>query len=150
QVRELSSDEYATIRSQFEAMGSGHSNIMRETGRLLSELTGTAALVVSPRADVLTLKQMRFIVTGPDELLAVLVFANGTVQNRFLRARLTEEELTRVHNLLDDVAEGRTLGELREMFARRLSSERIAYDQLRKRAFELGEAALSEVAQGAM
>ena len=76
----------------------------------------------------------------------MLVMKNGTVQNRFLHATVTEAELQRIHNLLDDVVEGRTLGDLRELFERRLQSERVQHDELRRTAFELGGAAVEEAA----
>jgi heat-inducible transcriptional repressor len=143
--RELSPDDAARIRQGFSNLEPGH-DVLRETGKLLSELTGTAALVVSPRAETLTLKHLRFIRTNPGELLAVLVMANGSVQNRFVPSQVTDADLTRIHNLLDDVIEGRTLGALRELFARRLASERVQNDDLRRQAFQLGEAVMKEAA----
>ena len=143
QVRAVSDDDEMRIRVRFAEMQPGN-NVMRETGKLLSELTGTAAVVVSPKAETLALKHMRFIRTSHDELLAVLVMSNGAVQNRFLRAKVTDAELTKVHNLLDDVIEGRSLGEVRDLFARRLGTERVQHDDLRRRAFELGSAAVLE------
>lgn len=142
EVRELSAGDNERIRARFQDLAPGQ-NIMKEVGRLLSDLTGTASVVVTPRAESLTLKQVRFVKTQPGELLAVLIMSNGLVQNRFLKANLTDEDIVRVHNLLDDVIEGRTLGELRELFARRLASERVQHDALRRTAFELGGAALS-------
>jgi heat-inducible transcriptional repressor len=59
-----------------------------------------------------------------------------------------EDELQRNHNLLDDVVEGRTLGDLRELFHRRLQSERVQHDDVRRRAFLLGGAAVDEVFAG--
>jgi heat-inducible transcriptional repressor len=144
-VRELSSDEEASIRDRFASLEPGH-NVMRETGRLLSELTGTAAVVVAPRSQMLVLRQLRFMRIGSDQVLAVLVMKNGTVQNRFLPVVVTEVDLQRIHNLLDDVVEGRTLGDLRELFERRLQGERVQHDELRRRAFEMGGAAVEEVA----
>jgi heat-inducible transcriptional repressor len=141
--REPSPGDAARIRSGFEAMEPG-ADVMRETGKILSELTGTAAVVVSQRAESLSLKHLRFIRTNPDELLAVLVMSNGSVQNRFLHWNVTEADLQRIHNVMDDVTEGRTLGELRDLFARRLASERVQNDDLRRQAFQLGEAALSD------
>jgi heat-inducible transcriptional repressor len=141
QVRELTPAEDAQIRERVSSLEPGPSGL-RETGKLLSELTGTAAVVMAPKAESLTLRHLRFIPTQPGELLAVLVFTNGTVQNRFLRGTVEEPELTRIHNLLDDVIEGRTLGELRDLFARRLASDRVQHDALRRHAFELGEAAV--------
>ena len=97
----------------------------------------------------MTLKHLRFIRTMPGEVLAVVVMTNGTVQNRFLKAEVSEDELQKIHNLLDDVIEGRSLGDLRELFARRLQSERVQADETKRRAFELGEAAVSLADKGA-
>ena len=148
QVRELSHEEHALIRARFDELGPGQ-NMMRETGKLLSELTGAAAVVVTPRAEALTLNHLRFIRTRPGELLAVLVMSNGSVQNRFVAAEVTESELNRIHNLLDDVTEGRSLGDLRDFFARKLQTERVQQDTLRRAAFTLGEAAVSAAADAA-
>jgi heat-inducible transcriptional repressor len=146
--REPSADDAARIRTGFDSIEPG-GDVMRQTGKLLSELTGTAAVVVSPRVESLSLKHLRFIRTNPDELLAVLVMSNGTVQNRFLSGRATEADLQRIHNVMDDVTEGRTLGELRDLFARRLASERVQHDDLRRQAFQLGEAAVADPSYGA-
>ena len=143
--RQPSAQDADRIRSGFDAIEPG-ADVMRETGKLLSDLTGTAAVVVSPHTESLSLKHLRFIRTKPDELLAVLVMSNGSVQNRFLTGRATEADLQRIHNVMDDVTEGRTLGELRDLFARRLASERVQHDDLRRQAFQLGEAAVTEAA----
>jgi heat-inducible transcriptional repressor len=142
EVRELSRVEHERIRTRFEELGSGQ-NLMRETGRLLSDLTGAAAVVVTPRAESLTLKQIRFVRTQPGEVLAVLIMSSGAVQNRFVKVSLSDEQLVQIHNLLDDVIEGRSLGELRDLFARRLATERVQHDALKRTAFELGGAAIA-------
>jgi len=145
-VQQLSAEEHARIRAHIDMQSATSArdgrDVIRETGRLLSELTGTAAVVVAPRADAATLRTLRFVSVG-QELLAVLVMSNGVVQNRFVRATATDQELVSLHNLLDDVIEGRTLRELRDLFARRLATERVQQDAMRKRAFELGEAAVA-------
>lgn len=146
QLRQITEGDHARIREGLSTLEPGPA-MLRETGRLLSDLTGTAALVRAPRAETMTLKHLRFIPTMPGEILAVLVFTNGTVQNRFLKGSVQEPE--KVHNLLDDVIEGRTLGDLRELFARRLASDRVQQDLLRRGAFELGEAAITASALGA-
>ena len=147
--RELSPEDVAKIRGHFEALSAAPGvSLMRESGKLLSDLTGTAAVVVTPRAESLTLKHLRFVRIQSDQLLAVLVLSDGQVQNRFIRGDLSEAELIRVHNLLDDVGEGRTLGELRDLFARRLATERVQADDLRRRAFELGGEAVSRAVGG--
>src|SRR5450432_2959579 len=64
EVQQLLPQDQARIRLRFEEMHPGQ-NVMREAGKLLSDLTGTAALVVAPRAETLTLKHVRFIRTVP-------------------------------------------------------------------------------------
>jgi heat-inducible transcriptional repressor len=102
--------------------------------------------VAPPRTDARRLSTLRFIPTKPGQLLAVLVFNDGTVENRFIgvEGAIDDSTLNRVHNLLADVIEGRTLGEVRDLFARRLADERTALDQLRRVAFDLGQRALPD------
>ncbi len=146
ELRQVSAADHAFIERRFSDIEPGGSTLMSDAGKLLSELTGTAAVVVAPRAE-LKLKHLRFIRTTPGQVLAVLVMSNGEVQNRFLRLDVTEAELLQVHNLLDDVIEGRTLRELHELLTRRLQTERVQQDELRRTAFRLGEAAVAGVTQ---
>ena len=147
EVRTLSPEQQAAISARFAEIYGIASEPLRAAGRYLSELSGAAAVVAAPRAEVRTLSQLRFIQTKPGQMLAVLVFADGTVENRFLALDepVSEGELTRIHNLLADVIEGRTLGEVRDLFARRLADERVAVDALRRRAFELGSKAMADI-----
>jgi heat-inducible transcriptional repressor len=147
EVRQLSNEDRSMIQSRFGEIYALSRDPLRETGRLLSELSGGAAVVAAPRSEVRALSQLRFIPTKPGQLLAVVVFADGTVENRFLRVEepIADIELNRIHNLLADVIEGRTLGDVRDLFARRLADERQVLDALRRRAFELGSAATEDV-----
>ena len=147
EVRQLTEAENAELLQRFREIEPGP-NFLRETGKLLSDLTGAAAVVVSPKAETMTLRQLRFIRTQPGEVLAVVVMTNGVVQNRFLKTDVTERELEKIHNLLDDVIDGRSLGELRDLFERRLQTERVQADEMKKRAFALGEAAVQSATTG--
>jgi heat-inducible transcriptional repressor len=146
QVQALTSDEHLAIAGRFHEVAS-RSELLRSSGRILSELTDTAAIVASPRAESRTLRQLRFIPVRPEELLAVLVMNDGSVENRFVRLEtpVTEADISRIHELLGDVIEGRTLAQVRELCARRLSDERLAVNAVRRRAFELGQQALEGV-----
>ncbi|WP_437577500.1 heat-inducible transcriptional repressor HrcA [Sorangium sp. So ce887] len=147
ELRSVSPEQQAELSARFTEIYTVASDPLRETGRYLSELSGAAAVVAAPRAEIRALSQLRFISTKPGQLLAVLVFADGSVENRFLSIgeSINEGELNRIHNLLADVIEGRTLGEIRDLFARRLADERLQIDALRRRAFELGSQATADV-----
>lgn len=146
EVRTVSPEEQRRIGARFAEIYARAEDPLREAGRYLSELSGAAAVVAAPKKELRSLAQLRFIPTRPGQLLAVLVFSDGTVENRFVpvEAPISESELVRVHNLLADVIEGRTLGEVRDLFARRLAEDQIAVDALRRRAFELGSRAMPD------
>lgn len=143
EIQKLTTEERSKIHTRFAEIYAIAGDPLREAGRYLSELSGAAAVVAAPRTEVRALSQLRFIPTKPGQMLAVLVFADGSVENRFLPVDepIPEVELTRIHNLLADVIEGRTLGEVRDLFARRLADDRRDLDALRRRAFELGSKA---------
>jgi heat-inducible transcriptional repressor len=148
QMRALGPEEQRRMGERVAEIYARAEDPMREAGRYLSELSGAAAVITPPKKELRSLSQLRFIPTRPGQLLAVLVFKDGSVENRFVAidGTISDAELTRVHNLLTDVIEGRTLGEVRDLFARRLADERIALDALRRRAFELGSRAIPSAA----
>ena len=147
EVRALAPEEQAKLGARFAEIYAMADNPLREAGRYLSELSGAAAVIAGPPKELRTLSQLRFIPTKPGQMLAVLVFSDGTVENRFIAVddAISEGDLNRVHNLLIDVIEGRSLGEVRDLFARRLADERTALDALRRRAFDLGARATVDV-----
>lgn len=148
EVRAVPPEQQARIGERFAEIYATSTEPLRESGRLLSELSGAAA-VIAPRGELRTLAQLRFIPTRPGQILAVVVFSDGSVDNRFILvdAPIAEPELTRIHNLLADVVEGRSLAEVRDLLARRLADDRSALDNLRRRAFELGQKAMTEPAR---
>ncbi len=147
ELRTVSPEEQARITERFTEIYSLADDPLRATAKHLSELSGGAAVIGATKPELRTLSQLRFIPTRPGQILAVLVFGDGTVENRFvaLDAPLGSSDLERVHNLLADVVEGRSLGDLRDLFVRRLADERLAVDTLRRRAFELAQRATAEV-----
>jgi heat-inducible transcriptional repressor len=149
EVRALTPEEQAKLGARFTEIYAMADDPLRAAGRYLSELSGAAAVVAASKKELRTLSQLRFIPTKPGQILAVLVFSDGSVENRFIQtdAPISEGELTRIHNLLADVIEGRSLGEVRDLFARRLADDRVAVDALRRRAFELGSLAMVDVAR---
>ncbi len=118
---------------------------LRQAGKLLSDLAGAAAVVAPTPATSRKLHHLRFIAIEPGRLLAVLVFSDGVVENRYVNSEIAGSELERIQNLLADVVEGRTLGDIRALLATRLTSERRELDELRVRAFELASEAVSAV-----
>lgn len=88
---------------------------VRKAGKLLSELSGVPAIILQNRSESRCVKKLRFIPTGPGQLLAVIVLDDDSVENRFIHQEpaLEGSQLERLHHLLDEVTSGRTLQDLR-------------------------------------
>ena len=101
-------------------------DIPRETGKLLSGLSGAPAVVLRSPAESRRLLKLRFITTRPGEVLAVVVFEDTTVENRFLRVDkpISDAELDRLHGLLEETVPGRTLAEVRDAVTRGMTERR--------------------------
>jgi heat-inducible transcriptional repressor len=142
-VRQLSADDVSKITEWFADMPPG-ADILRETGRLLSEMANAPAVIVRSRAEQRTLVKVRFIPTRVGEVLSVIVLSDGTVENRFIAVErpLLESELERLHNMLEEVTEGRTLAAVREYFAQSLSEHRDELAALKNLGFSLMTAAI--------
>ncbi len=115
---------------------------VRETGQLLSRLTGTAAIIARAQVAKTSLDQLRFMRLAEGRTLAVLVTRSGTVENRVVVTELAvdDQSLERVNNYLAELVGGRTLEEVRDLLAVRLATEESQYQVLREQAQQMVEA----------
>lgn len=113
-----------------------NADLLRETGRLLSDMSGAPALVARLHGDRRALIKIQFVRTRPLELLAVMIGADGMVENRFvaLDHPIGDAELERLHNLLEDVVQGRTLADVRRALARAVVENEGEVTRLRRLA----------------
>ena len=140
--RQLSREERSEIDGWFSELPPG-TDLLREAGRRLSHLSGAPALLVRASSANRTLLKLRFIATRPSELLAVLVFSDGTVENRFiaLTEPVSDADLERIHNLLEATVGGRTLLDVREHFISGLREQHSELGALHEKGLALVRAA---------
>ena len=115
---------------------------VRETGQLLSRLTGTATIIAQPTVVEATLDQLRFMRLSSGRTLAVLVTRSGVVENRVVvtEVAVDDHSLERVNNYLAELVGGRTLAAVRDLLAVRLATEEGQYQVLRDQAQQMVEA----------
>jgi heat-inducible transcriptional repressor len=115
---------------------------VRETGQLLSRLTGTATIIARPPVAEAILDQLRFMRLSSGRTLAVLVARSGGVENRVVVTELDVDGhiLERVNNYLADLVGGRTLRSVRDVLAVRIATERGQYQVLREQAQRMVQA----------
>lgn len=68
-------DFFASAHGEIEQM-------LAETSRLLSDMTGTAAVVVGEPSDVSTIRSVQLVDLAPRTVLAVVVMSNGVILKR--------------------------------------------------------------------
>jgi heat-inducible transcriptional repressor len=124
-VREVQPADRAVLASRLLSLNPSI-DLAREAGRILSSLTGVAAVVQPPRADVQQVAQLRWMRFKPGQLLAVVVTRAGAVENRIVQVEVepSNDELEVVHNYVESLLGERSLSELREVVARAAETER--------------------------
>jgi len=122
------------------------SSLLRETGRLLTELGGVPSVVLQARSELRTVQKVRFIPTRPGEILSVVVLDDGSVENRFIPVDgpLPPDQLDRVHALLDEAARGRSLRALKTYLVELSEREQTELGQLTR----LSEGLLASALKG--
>jgi heat-inducible transcriptional repressor len=144
-IKNVSEGDQQAILAKMKSLRVGEDDVMREAGKLLSELTRAAAVVTPPRMEEELLSQLRFIPLPQGGILAVLVSRSGTVQNRVLTLdrALSPTELDQIHNYLMPLIEGHTMVEIRERIVQEMAQDQSSYHHLRKRTMQVVDAALA-------
>lgn len=139
QVKEITDQKRNDILDRMRSLRPGRDMLFREAGRLLSALTGAAAIVSAPKAETETLSQIRFIRVRSGVLLAVVVTRSGGVQNRIIEVQddVDERTLESLNNFLASMVTDRTLLELRDALAGDAEDERTEIGRLSQRAQDL-------------
>ena len=144
QMREVSERDKAAVLTRMGQLRPGVDDVVREAARMLASLTGTAAVLTRPRAELEPLTQLRFMPLRERQLLVVMVWQGGAVQNRIieLNAPVDPIDLERLHNVLEEQlrqedGSQRTLSELRTALAEAVAKVRGAYDGVKVRAKDL-------------
>lgn len=142
-AQDISKTHREAVLSRLRAL-EPHADVMRETGQLLSSLTGTATVITTAGTAGAVLDQLRFIRLRQRQILVVLVQRSGTIENRVipLAHDIGDGELERINNYVHELVSGRTLDDLRNTLAARVETERGRYELLRKQARQMVEAAV--------
>lgn len=131
--------------------GGAIEDALASTSAILSGLSACAGMVLVPRREVV-LRQFSFVPLGqagprgPDQALAVLVGADGSVENRIvdLPRGVSPSALIEAGNYISARLSGLTLAQAREKLATELARDRQALDEAARGLVERGLASWSE------
>lgn len=128
QVAEPSAEERAAIEKQLESAGPIEAALAATT-QALSGLSACAGIVMVPRREPI-LRQMNFVRLSDNQVLAVLVGHDGSIENRVLEMdrRVTDSMLVQAGNFISARLSGRSLSQALAALEAEILSERAALD----------------------
>ncbi len=118
--------------------------LFRQASRILSLVSGHAALVMAPRPQSLRLKHVQFISLGGDGVLTVMVSQDNQAQTRFVRSDRPygQRQLDRFSAYLNELCQNLTLNQARRQILARMEEEKNLFDQMVSQALSLSRKAL--------
>ena len=144
ELGDVTQEERREIEGRLAGRSRGLEEALDEATSLLSGLAGGAGVVVTPARDQ-GVKHVEFVALGQDQTLVVMVFEDGSVENRLMGrpAGLTPSALMEASNFLNAMLRGRTLVEAKAEMAVQLDRARRQLDETSARLIEEGLAAWS-------
>jgi heat-inducible transcriptional repressor len=142
EVGDVGEDERNLIETRLAARGRSFEEALDEASALLSGLAGGAGMVVTPARDA-GVKHVEFVALNAAQALAVMVFEDGSVENRLMSTPpgLTPSILQEASNFLNARLRGRTLADTKVEIAAELAKARQELDLTAARLVEDGMAA---------
>lgn len=144
QLQPLAEGELNRLRSEL-APGAGTQALLGNTSELLSAMTRFVGMVSVPKRESFAFRQIEFVALDPQRVLAILVFADGEVQNRVVQLRrpFDPAELEQAANYLNHHFAGQPLAHIRASLLRELRQARSEMERLLASSVELAEQALA-------
>src|ERR1700691_6041485 len=104
-------EDRAQIELHYSSAVRNLGEVLRDTPRLLSILTGQAALVMARRLESSIVERVNFVRLRDNQVLAVFVASKGAIQNRIVDTERdhSQDELNRMARYLNEAVEGRPL-----------------------------------------
>jgi heat-inducible transcriptional repressor len=144
QIGDITREERAAIEDRLAASGRPWEDVLSQAASLLSGLSHCAGLLVAAKQEV-PLKHMEFVAISPGKALAILVGADGSVENRLIDVPrgLPSSALAEASNYISAKLQGRTLEAAKSEILKEIEDQRTELDSLTARIVAEGLATLS-------
>ena len=113
--------------------------LMEEASEVLSDLTSMAGIVMVPKSDRSSLRQVEFLPLEGNRVLVILVLNDREVQNRIITTshRYSESELQQAANYLNQHFIGNALGRIRDSLLSSMRDDKVRMDSLMQTVIEV-------------
>lgn len=122
------------------------SQLIESASNLLAETTQLTGLVMLPRTDQVSLRQVEFLPLSGSRVLVVLVVNEKEVQNRIITTdrEYSEIELQQAANFVNQHFAGGSLSQIREQLLSYLEQDKDSLNQLLETTLEVANKAFSD------
>jgi heat-inducible transcriptional repressor len=139
----------ASMMSQVQQQLASHgqpAGLVDSASRLLSSLTHLAGIVMVPKHNQVTVKQIEFVALSDDRVLTVLVTSAGDVYNRIIQTSrvFSRGELEQLSNYVTSQYGGNDLQAIRSQVLREMRETKRNLDALMVQALEFASAAFAD------
>jgi len=144
-ARVLPAKERRYIEASLHGEPADAEQLIGVAAHLLADLSGQAAVVLTPAIGDTVLKALDFVPISAGKVLCVVVSESGFVDSKVIETEtpVPREELVRIANYLTDSFAGLTLREIRDRLLAMMAQERAQVDRLLQLAIALGRKGLA-------
>lgn len=145
-IRALTAQQKERIRRYYRRRGLRADELLREAGRVLSNLSHYTGIVMAPPFTSSVFRHIEFVRLSQGRILAIFVAETGLVQNKVIETDedLSAHDLEQMNNYLNRTFAGLSLSEVKARLVREMTRDKALYDQLLNRSMRLFQAALKE------
>jgi len=141
-VEPLDTADVASLEQQLDP-DQDPATLMETASGLLSSITHLAGIVMLPRQDHATLRQVEYLPLSEHQVLAILVVNEREVQNRIIRTerRYTASELERAASYINSMCAGKDIYSVRQRLLSELKTTREHMNRMMLAAIEMADKA---------
>ncbi len=148
-IESLDSAEVQRLKKQLDP-DKNTQGLLETASTLLSEVTHLASVVMLPRREQATLRQVEFLPLSDNRVLVILVINEREVQNRIIHTErlYTPAELQQATNYLNAAFAGRDLSRVRQSLLKEMNEARESMNRMMLAAVEMADKAFNTEAVG--
>jgi len=142
-VQPLAEQECQTLEIQLDKYSP--SSLIHSASNMLSGLTQLTGIVMAPKMDARSIRQIEFLQLSEKQILVVLIMSNNDVENRIIQVDrvFSASELQQSSNYLSEVLIGKDLQQARGVLLQEMEQVREDMNAMMISAIDLGEKAVS-------
>lgn len=144
-IKPLNKNVISALQQQIGS-NSDPDKLLASATRQLSDVTSMAGVVMLPRREQLSLRQVEFLPLSHNRVLVILVVNEREVQNRIIQTQrgYSAAELQQIANYLNQLCAGRELRHVRQTLLKEMDDTRSSMNQLMADAIQMAQQAFTE------